>query len=554
MSDQPLHKAEERHGWWPGWIWSLPVAACGLVIWLMVRSWTQAGPEIQVIFPEIANLKPGDTKVQFETMEVGEVEEVHLEPDLKHMRVSLRLRPDMRDHLGRGTQFWIIGKNLSLSHLSNLKAIIAGESIGIRPQPGRKQSLYQGVAQAPVLAFDSTGTLFKLHAATLRSMQRGTPLYFLGQQVGQVVDYKMTNANGFDVTVFVEAPYDRLVRDASRFWRAGPVHLSRGGSGPSIQFQSVPALFEGAIAFETPPGEAKEARKGHEFTLYGSKDEAESAPDSQSVAYRMVFHNLSGVPDIGAPVKLMGQRVGSVSATSLQYSPDAGHLSLLVTVMLEPRGIALSGGAAWTNPRVQMDDMLRHLIANGMRAELSTSPPVIGGQQIVLDVAAGTPGNLGPGPEPEIPTGDGGADVVGIMANVNDVLAKVNQMPLSQIGANLHDISNRAALFVHSPELAEALRRVDGATANLDHMSREMRNQLPPTLAELRHTVAEAQASLAAARDLLSAQPTPGEAPGTEGLPETLYEISRTARSLRGLSDLLDQHPSALLTGKANGQ
>lgn len=551
MSDKPFKQAEEHHGWWPGWIWSLPIAALGLVIWLAVRSWTQTGPEIQVVFPEIANLKAGDTKVQFESMDVGEVEDAHLEPDLKHLRATLRLRPDMRGHLGPGTQFWIIGKDMSLSHLSNLKSIITGESIGISPRSGHQQDEYQGVVQPPVLDFDAQGRSFKLHAGTLGSVQRGTPLYYLGQQVGKVVDYSMTNASGFDITVFVDAPYDRLVHQASRFWRAGPLHLSSGGNGPSVQFQSVPALFEGAIAFETPSGEAKEAGGADEFTLYGSKDAAENAPDEQSVAYRMVFHSVSGVPGTGAPVKLMGQRIGSVSATALQYDQQSGHLSVLVTAMLEPRGIVLADGASWNDVRTQMDDMLRHLIAGGMRAELSTSPPVIGGEQITLDVAGGEPGNLGAGPVPEIPTVDGGGNVAGIMTSVNDVLTKVKQMPLSEIGSNLRDISHRAALFAHSPQLAATLRQVDGATANLDRMTREMRSQLPPTLAEFRRTVGEAQASLAAARKLLSAQQTTESAPGTEGLPETLYEISRTARSLRGLSDLLDQHPSALLTGQA---
>jgi paraquat-inducible protein B len=126
----------------------------------------------------------------------------------------------------------------------------------------------------------------------------------------------------------------------------------------------------------------------------------------------------------------------------------------------------------------------------------------------------------------------------------------MNGMPLSEIGADLRDISHQAAQFVHSPQLAGTLRQIDGATANLDRMTGEMRSQLPPTLAELRRTVAEAQNALTAAHNLLSAQRSVGSAPGTEGLPETLYEISRTARSLRGLSDLLDQHPSALLTGR----
>lgn len=125
------------------------------------------------------------------------------------------------------------------------------------------------------------------------------------------------------------------------------------------------------------------------------------------------------------------------------------------------------------------------------------------------------------------------------MASASDILTKVNQLPLVQIAADLREVSHQAARFVHSPELADTLRQIDRSTANLDRMSREMREQLPPSLAELRRAVASSRAALASARTLLSAQGTPGSAPGTEGLPETLYEISRTARSLRGLSDLL---------------
>ena len=548
MSDKSPKQAEEHHGWWPGWIWSLPIAALVLVLWLGVRSWTQSGPQVQVVFPEIADLKAGDTKVKFEGMEVGQVEESKLEPDLRHLRVTLRLRPDMSGHLGKGTQFWIIGKNPGLAHLSDLKTIITGVSIGISPRPGPKQDKYQGLANAPVLGFGASGTKFQLHAARLGSVQKGTPLYYLGEQVGQVESYSMTGGRGFEIAVYVDTPFDRLVHDGSRFWRAGPLHLSTGGNGPTVQFQSVPALFTGAIAFETPLENTPAAAAGHDFTLYGSEGEAKNAPDSRSLAYRMVFHNVTGVPDKGATVKLIGKSIGSVTATALQYDPKDGRLVVLATVMLDPRGIALPDGASWTNPREQMNDMLRHLIDNGMRAELSASPPVIGAQQVVLTMTGGQKASLGDGDVPEIPTMPGGGGVSGIMASVSDVATKLNQLPLTQIADNLRDVSGKLAQLANSPEAASTLRQVDRSTANLQRISAEMRKQLPATLTELRRTVTEARQSLASARNLISAQGT--TAPGTAGLPETLYEIDRTARSLRGLADMLVQHPSALVTGR----
>ena len=554
-------RAVERHGWRIHWIWSVPIAAVGLVAWLAVRSWSQSGPEVRVIFPEIANLRAGDTKVEFEGMQVGEVEDVKLEPDLRHMRATLQLHPDMAGHLGAGTKFWIIGKQVSFSSPSGLKALITGVSIGILPSPGHGQDSYQGLSDPPVLGFGAKGTLFRLHADTLGSVQRGTPIYFAGEKVGEVAHTGMTQENsptlrGFTIEAFIDAPFDHFVHQGSRFWSAGPVHISSGGGGPSLQFQSIPALFEGAIDFETPDGPIRGpvAAAGTTFRLYGGEDEAENAPDSEGVAYRAVFSDASGVPGVDAPVTLMGKRVGAVSDASLEYDPSDGKLRVDTTIVLEPRNIALAGGARWTDPRAQMDDMLRHLIAQGLHAGLSASPPVIGGQQVALSISPGKKGVLGPGPVPEIPSQEGGGGVAGILLGANQFVAQLNGMKLDRIADNLQQITKNAAKFSNSPALANSLRAVDRSTSNLQHITAQIRTELPPSLAELRRTIAEAQASLASAKDLLSSQGSAASAPGSEGLPETLYEISNTARSLRELVNFLDRHPSALLTGRGAEQ
>jgi paraquat-inducible protein B len=42
-----------------------------------------------MVLPIIANLKPDDTQVKFKDMNVGKVESVELENDLRQMRVKL---------------------------------------------------------------------------------------------------------------------------------------------------------------------------------------------------------------------------------------------------------------------------------------------------------------------------------------------------------------------------------------------------------------------------------------------------------------------------------
>lgn len=499
----------------------------------------------------IADLRPGDTKVTFQGYAVGQVASVKLSDDLKAMRATLQLDADMRGHLGKGTQFWIIGRSMSLSHLTDIKALISGVSVGIKPAPGKAQDSYEALAQNPVLEYGAQGTALTLSADKLGSIQASTPVYYLGEQVGKVVRTSMTDAHGFSIRVFVKAPFDRLVHDGSRFWRAGPIHLSTGGNGPSLQFQSLPALFQGAIAFETPSDAAAGAvaGPGHDFRLYGSEAAARNAPDAEGVAYRAVFQAASGVPGVDAPVTLMGKRVGSVSASDLQYDPADGKLDVAATIVIEPRNLTLAGGGKWQNPRAQMDDMMRHLIAQGLHAELSNSPPVIGGEQVALRILAGTPGTLGGGLVPEIPSTAGGG-VSGIIAQANAVAAKIEALPLTQIADNLKVISAHLATLASSPALTDTLHQVDRSTANIQRISRAMRSEVPPALAALRRTVNEAQRSLASAQDLLSAEGNDANTPDSAALPQTLYEITRTARSLRELANLLDRNPTALLTGR----
>ena len=548
MTAEPTRRAEQRHGWWPGWIWSIPLAALGLIAWLAVQSLSQSGPTVTVIFPVIANLRAADTNVTFEGYKVGQVSSVQLESDLQHMRVRLDLDKDLRNHLGIATQFWIIGRSPSIARISDIKALIQGVSIGIRPAPGQKQPQYQGLARDPVLGFDAKGTTLKLHADHLGNIQPGTPIYYRGDEVGKVQNYTMQNGD-FTFTIFIDAPHDQLVHDDSRFWRAGPIHLSTDGGGPSLQFQSVPALLQGAIAFDTS-GIGPDAKAGADFKLYGNKDSARYAPDANAVVYRAVFHNASGLPGEDAAVMLMGKRVGSVTSSALQYDPGAEALDVLTNLAIEPHEIARADGQSWPTGRPQVDDMMRALVAHGLRAGLQNSPPVIGGEQVVLRITPDQPGTLGQGAVPELPTSPGGG-VAGLIASAGDAVSKIDALPFSQIADHVQAITAQLQRLADSPAVASTLRQLDRTVANLQQLTGNLRHEVPQTLDSARDTLQNAQKALASAQDLLSSPGHVVSAPGNADLPQTLYEVTQTARALRDLSDYLDRHPSSLITGRA---
>jgi paraquat-inducible protein B len=548
--------AIERHSRWPGWIWAIPIAALGIVAWLAFQQFVKSGPEVKVTFPTGGGIKAGDTKVQFDGMEVGEVDSVRFDKDMHHVDAVLQLHSDMAGHLGKGTLFWISGKP-SIKDLASLKSVIAGPHIGLRPSKGPAQQHYVGLAEPPPDAGDVHAAHYVLRADTLGNLSRGSPVYYRDLQVGTVAGTKLdSDGHHFRIDVFINSPFDRLVHADTRFWDASAVQLAMAGSSPRLQLQSVPALFEGAVDFETPDEAAagSPARPDQAFTLYESRDRAEHAPRASAIDYRVVFDSEeAGALDAGAPVTLDQKRIGTVTQSVLQYDPGSGHLDDLVSLAIEPSDISLAGATWASDPRPQMDALMRRLVAQGLRARLGSTIPVVGGKAVELVfVPNATAAGLGTGDVPQIPAGpDSGLN--GIMAGMSNVAAKLDAMPLDQIGDNVHQITERLADLSKSQQLSESLHRLDDAVANLDRVTHDARAQAGPLLAELNRVADQAQSTVAAARGVIKSNPLGASQPGTAALGDTLYELGQAARSVRALADYLDRHPEALLRGKAGG-
>jgi len=554
-------QAVEKHSRWPGWIWSIPIAALVIVGYLGFQQLATTGPSVTVIFPIAGGIKANQTNVEYQGAEVGQVQSVRFEKDLKHMKVVLQLQPDMAGHLGPGTRFWIAGQP-QITNLASIKSVITGPHIGVEPHPGSKQDHYVGLGIRPVNANDRGGTTYTLYAHQLGSISRGTIVSYHDMQVGEVEDATLDEAhNRFRIAVFVNAPFDHLIHVGTRFWDAGAVQVAMAGAGPRLEFHSLPALLEGAIGFETPSAAAEGpiAKSGTKFQLYRSKDKAEHAPGAESVQYRAVFHasDAGGLED-GSPVMLMNKQIGSVTQSTLQYDPRTGQLDEAVTLSIEPWRITLAGGTQWAqNPRQQMDALLRRLIAQGLRARLGSTVPLVGSKTVELAfVSGGKQASLQPGNPPELPTGPesgiGGvmSTVNNVAATINGIAAKINALPLDEIAQNIDQVTQRLATLSKSPELTQSLQNLDKAMANVEQVTADAKGQVKPILEALHRAAREADATVASAQSLVSSNAFTRNAPGSASIGGTLFEVREAARSLRSLADYLDAHPAALLHGR----
>ncbi|MGH7105066.1 MAG: intermembrane transport protein PqiB [Acetobacteraceae bacterium] len=545
--------AEFRPSRWPGFIWAVPIVALIIVGTLAVRSFIAVGPHTTVRFQTVGGIKAGQTDVEYRGVTVGHVTAVHLEPSLREMKVKLSFDSTMAGHLGPGTHFWIGGQTPSITDLSSLRSLISGPYIGVAPAPGQTVAEFVGLEEPPVVKWETTGKTFALATDNAGNVSRGAPVYFRHFQVGQVTGLQFSpQLRRFDVLITIRPEYDGLVTTRTRFWSAGAVHLNMGGTGPGLQLESVPALFTGAIAFETPLGAAG-AKNGATFTLYSSQNAAEAAPGPHAVRYRIAFtggpHGLAS----GAKVTLEGTPAGEVTAVKALYDPAAGAMRTLVDIALEPEQIARPEGEPWNleQPGPQMNAMLTRLIRNGLRAQLASSTPVIGAREIALDlVPNAAPATLTPGNPPTIPAIGGAGGPNAIMAKLSQILAKINALPLPEIANNLREASAQLAKLSNSPQTTETLAHLDATIRHLDAITEQTEKQWPAIAADIRASTAEADKALAAARALLQSQSVDAGAPGSTTLPHALYELTRAAQSLRELSNYLEGHPNSVIFGR----
>ena len=126
---------------------------------------------------------------------------------------------------------------------------------------------------------------------------------------------------------------------------------------------------------------------------------------------------------------------------------------------------------------------------------------------------------------PEIPTvpGTGFDDLsesaTGLLADARQMVQGANQV-------------------LRSPELA-------GTIKNLDVLTREASAHIGPTMESLQAASVQLEKTLSSASGLLGSSTT-----GSGELPRALRDLREASRSVRLLTDYLEQHPEALVQGK----
>ena len=367
-----------------------------------------------------------------------------------------------------------------------------------------------------------------------------TEVSLRGVKVGEVREVAL-DADGHHVDVKAE-----ILRSAEPYLRAGTRFWVKGARFDFSDPSSAKALIGGPeIVMEPGPGASTRHFEGSDRGY---------APGA-AVKYVVRFAGAVGQLDEGAQVWLRGFHVGQVTHVALHYDARTGTLDTPVEIVLDATKLGFDDKAKPPdgNWRPVVDEMLRRLIAAGLRARLTQDPPLVGSRVVTLDFVPGVTSAAltarnGETDIPSAPSGDVDAIIAqagDVMSKADHVMTKIDALPIEQTGENIRHATARIRALSSSPQIADSLDHIDRSVAQIDRTLSQVSPQIGPLVAQLRQTAHEADTAVAAANRTIGGDPM-----RQNDLPEALRELTDMARSVRALADYLDRHPEALVRGK----
>ena len=535
-------------------IWIIPAITLLIALWLAWDTLSKRGPLITITFQSAEGLTAGQSQVRFKDIPLGTVQSITLAPDYTHVIVAARMNREAARLLTNKAQFWVVKPRLFAGSLSGFETILSGSYIQILPstKQGRPELHFTGLENPPVLQSDIPGHTFLLKADRVGSLNPGSPIFYRGLDVGTVLGWDLGQmAESVTVHAFVRAPFDSYVHEDSRFWNASGASVTLGAGGVRLNVESLRAVLLGGIAFDTPKEAQKTplAAENEVFPLYASEDAANSASFHRHVSLVAYFQGSVAGLAPGAPVTMLGIRVGEVTSVDLRYNPEKDALEVPVHFDVQPERIAMSAEAAKRGPLKNA----QILVNRGMRAQLATANLLTGQQEIALVFVPNAP--------PATIRTENGAIVVptspgslsGITQSAAALLDKINRMPFEQIGENLNATLAGLNAMANGPALRDSLTSLQATLASAQHAIQKLDQGISPTLADL-PVIAQDLRTLLARTTMLVASTENGYGANSKfyrDLDRLLLQTNDVLQSVRALSDLLTQEPNALISGRA---
>ncbi|WP_254274877.1 intermembrane transport protein PqiB [Halomonas sp. 3H] len=532
-TERDLHRAKASPQARFSPIWIVPIVAILIGAWLVYDNYRSRGPQVTLVMSNAEGIEAGSTLIKTRNVEVGRVERVNLSEDLSTAVITARMSPDSDAMLVEDSRFWVVKPRVGREGISGLGTVLSGAFIQLEPGSSDTASREFEVSdQPPVAPAGAAGLRINLVSQLGNSLRVGDPVTYQGYTVGRVEDATFdAQTRRMQHRVFIEAPYDTLVTDSTRFWSASGIDLRLDSEGFRVNVESFEALLGGGVTFGVPEDLplGRQVEADVTFNLYPDEDSARQGTFNRYLEYVLLVDDSVRGLSRGAPVEFRGVRVGTVAAVPWNFNapqPEGrSGFSIPVLVRIEPQRLGIE------NQEIQLDEWRERfdrLFGLGLRASLKSGNLLTGALFVDLNFQRDLADQHVAETFAEktvFPTTSGGFAL--IEAQVTDLLAKLNGLEIEPLLAGLD--RNLAASEAMLSEVRALSASLQGMLE--DPATREVPGNLNATLQELQVTLQGLSPDSTAYQELTTA----------------VGRLERLMRDLQPVARTLSDNPRALL-------
>lgn len=303
-------------------VWLLPILALCIAGWLLYKNLAEDGITITVAFDNGRGIEAKKTPVMYQGVQVGQVASLDINEDLNGVVATIKLRKKITPLIQKHTIFWLVQPQISLSGVSGLDTLVAGNYISFKPAEGGAARHFMAANSPPANAENTPGLRLVITAKTLGTLAIGAPVLYQELDVGDIENYQLTD-NGVDINIRIEPQYQHLVNTQSQFWKHSGIKINANLQGISVETGPIASIIAGGIAFSSEQaGEA--SSNGQRFQLF---DDHNAAQGSELAT--VYFRDANGL-SAGNAVRMAGITVGKVERIAFARSnPNDGIHAVL---------------------------------------------------------------------------------------------------------------------------------------------------------------------------------------------------------------------------------
>jgi paraquat-inducible protein B len=293
------------------------------------------------------------------------------------------------------------------------------------------------------------------------------------------------------------------------------------------------------------------------------------------------FHGSVKGLNVGSPVVFRGVQIGQV--TDIIVGFDAAKLEVLIPVFFEVDPEKFKDIGSRVETRKNGADMHKALISRGLRAQLQIQSLVTGQLLINIDFYPDTPAQLiGIDQFKEKISVEEWWEIPSVSTPLQELEKALSHINIKEITDDVKRAMDGIAKLATNPDLHESIGVLKNTLTDIQKLARNLDSKVDPLSTSLDQTLVEARAGIGDARKLMNEQgpvlvskiKKAAESATTalvhanttlksiENLAEegtqlrhevssALTEIAAASRSVRVLADFIEQHPDAILRGRA---